>query len=108
MKPQICPNCKTELRKVEVEIEDTETKVISYQCPKCDYFIFEPETTMKVIRELKAKESPLKIKQKIIKISKNRLGMYFNKDIIKSLKLKSGEEILVSVPGKKKVVLDIC
>ena len=34
--------------------------------------------------------------------------MYFNKDIIKSLKLKSGEEILVSVPNKKKVVLDIC
>jgi len=102
-----CPNCKSELKKVKVEIEDAETKVISYQCLKCDYFTFEPETTLKVIRELREKESPLKIKQKIIKLSKNRLGMYFNKDIIESLKLKSGEEILVSVPEKKKLVLDI-
>lgn len=105
---QTCPNCKSELKKVKVDIEDAETKVISYQCPNCDYFAFEPKTTLEVIKEIKAKESPLKIKQKIIKLSKDRLGMYFNKDIIKSLNLKSGEEILVSVPGKKKVVLDIC
>ena len=103
-----CPNCKSELKKIKVEIEDAETKAISYQCPNCDFFSFEPETTLKIIKEIKAKESPLKIKQKIIKLSKNRLGMYFNKDIIESLKLKSGEEILVSVPDKKKVVLDIC
>ena len=103
-----CPNCKSELKKVEVDIEDAKTPVTSYQCPNCDYFSFEPKSTIKVINELKTKESPLKIKQKIIKLSKNRLGMYFNKDIIESLKLKSGEEILVSVPDKKKVVLDIC
>jgi len=102
-----CPNCKSELKKVEVEIEDAETKVISQQCPECDYFTFEPETTMKIIEELKTKESPLKIKQKIIKLSKDRLGMYFSKDIVESLKLKSGEEILVSIPNEKKVVLDI-
>lgn len=103
-----CPDCKSELKKTRVEIEDAETKVVSYQCPKCDYFNFEPESVLKIIKEIKTKDQPLKIKQKIIKLSKNRLGMYFNKDIVESLKLKSGEEILVSVPDKKKLVLDIC
>ncbi len=87
----ICPNCMSKLKKAEVDIEDAKNKVISYQCPKCDYFSFEPETTMKVVRELREKESPLKIKQKIIKLSKNRIGMYFSKDVIESLKLKSVE-----------------
>ena len=102
-----CPNCKSELRKVEVDIEDVENKVMSYQCPECDYFTFEPETTMKVIEELKEKESPLKIKQKIIKLSKDRLGIYFGRDLVKSLELKPGGEILVSVPDKKKILLSL-
>ena len=108
MKIQKCPNCKSKLNKVQIEIEDAETKAISYQCPNCDFFTFEPETTLKIIKEIKAKESPLKIKQKIIKLSKDRLGMYFNKDIIESLNLESGGEILVSVPDEKKMVLEIC
>lgn len=108
MKIQNCPNCKSKLNKVNVEIEDAETKAISFQCPDCDFFTFEPESTLKIIKEIKTKESPLRIKQKIIKLSKDRLGIYFNKDIIKSLNLKSGEDILVSVPDKKKVILEIC
>lgn len=107
MKLHNCPNCRSKLRKVRVKIEDAETKAISYQCPVCDFFSFEPETTLKIIEEIKRKESPLKIRQKIIKLSKDRLGIYFSKDVIESLKLKSGEEILVSVPDKKKVVLEI-
>jgi peptide subunit release factor 1 (eRF1) len=102
-----CPDCGEKLKKIKVEIEDAETPATSYQCPKCDYYSFEPESTMKIIKEIKEKESPLKIKQKIIKLSKDRLGMYFNQDIVKSLNLKSGEEILVSVPNKKKIILDI-
>jgi len=107
MKPQKCPDCQLKLNKVKVEIEDAETKVISYQCSNCGFFTFEPKTTLKIIKELKAKKSPLKIRQKIIKLSKNRLGMYFNKAIIESLNLKSGEEILVSVPNNGKVILEI-
>lgn len=108
MKIQNCPNCKSKLNKVKVEIEDAETKAISYQCPNCNFFTFDPENTLKIIKEIKAKESPLKIRQKIIKLSKDRLGMYFSKDIIESLNLKSGEEILISVPGKKKLIVEIC
>ena len=102
-----CPKCNSELRKVEVDIEDAKTPAISYQCQDCDYYSFEPKSTMKIINEIKQKESPLKIKQKIIKLSQDRLGMYFNKDVIDCLNLKSGEDVLVSVPNKKRIVLDI-
>jgi len=102
-----CPKCSKKLNEVKVDIEDAETSVASYQCSSCDYFSFEPKSTMKVIHEIKQKETPLKIKQKIIKLSQDRLGMYFNKDVIQSLNLKSGGEVLVSVPKKGKIVLDI-
>ncbi len=102
-----CPKCNSELKKVEVDIEDVKTPVISYQCKDCDYYSFEPESTMKIIDEIKQKESPLKIKQKIIKLSQDRLGMYFSKDVIDCLNLKSGGEVFVSVPSNKRIVLDI-
>lgn len=103
----ICPNCKSNLKKVRVDIEDAKTKAISYQCPNCDYFSFEPKSSIQVLREIKEKESPLKIKQKIIKLSKDRLGIYFNHDIIRSLNLKSGEDIFITVPDKKRIVLKL-
>jgi hypothetical protein len=62
---------------------------------------------MKIINEIKQKESPLKMKQKIIKLSQDRLGMYFNKDVIDCLNLKSGKEVLISVPNKNRIVVDI-
>ncbi len=103
----ICPSCKSKLKKVKVNVEDAKTKVISYQCPNCGYYTFEPSSSIQVLREIKEKESPLKIKQKIIKLSKDRLGIYFNQDIIRSLNLKSGEDILIYVPDKKRIVLKL-
>jgi hypothetical protein len=55
----------------------------------------------------KLKESPLRIKQKVIKLSQDRLGMYFNRDIVRTLDLKPGEDIYVSVPNKKQFVVDV-
>ena len=95
------------MRKVKVNVQDADSPVISYQCPKCDYFDFEEKSMRKVIAEIKAKETPLKIKQKIIKLSKDRIGMYFNKDVARSLDLKPGSDIYVSVPDKKHIVLSI-
>lgn len=103
----ICPKCNSKLKKVEVDIEDAKTKAISYQCSNCNYFTFEPKSAIEVIREIKEKESPLKMRQKIIKLSKDRLGIYFNQDIIHSLNLKGGEEVYISVPDKKRIVLKI-
>ena len=100
-----CPKCSLNLRKVNVKVQGAENKVISYQCPNCDYFEFEPTSSKKVIEELR--ETPLKIKQKIVKISQDRLGIYFNNNIIRSLDLKKGEDVYVSVPDKRHIILEL-
>ncbi len=100
-----CPKCKSNLRKVEVKVQGAKSKAISYQCPNCDYFEFEPISSEKVVQELR--ETPLKIKQKIVKLSQDRLGMYFNRDVARSLNLKGGEDIYVSVPDKKHLVINL-
>src|SRR3989338_1014899 len=102
-----CPKCSSNLRKVEVSVEGAEQKAISYQCPKCDYVDFEEKSAAKVVKELKSKETPLKIRQRIIKLSQDRLGMYFNKHVVESLDLKAGEEVQVSVPDKYHIILKI-
>ncbi|MBI4453442.1 hypothetical protein HY636_02255 [Candidatus Woesearchaeota archaeon] len=100
-----CPKCNSVLKRIEVNVFGAKSKAVSYQCPKCDYFEFESETTKKVLEELR--ETPLKIKQKIIKLSQDRLGIYFNNHVVRSLNLKKGEEIYLSVPDKKHIVLEI-
>lgn len=102
-----CPTCNAPMKKVNVRIQDADSLVASYQCAKCGYFDFEAASMNKAIGEIKAKEAPLKIKQKIIKLSHDRLGMYINRDVARSLKLKGGEDVYVSVPGKKRLVIDI-
>jgi len=100
-----CPKCSSELKKVFVSVHGATQKALSYQCTNCDYFEFEPQSSQKVLAELR--EGPLKIKQKIIKLSGERLGIYFNNNVVHSLQLKKGEEILLSVPDKKHIVLEI-
>lgn len=100
-----CPQCNINLKKVEVGVHGAKSKATSYQCPKCDYFEFEPMTSKKVLEELR--ETPLKIKQKIVKLSQERLGIYFNKNIVSSLNMKKGEEIYLSVPDSRHIVLEL-
>ena len=99
-----CPNCNTELKKIEVSVHGATNKAISYQCPKGDYFEFEKESSRKVIEELR--ETPLQIKQKIVKLSQDRLGIYFNNNVVRSLNMKKGEEIFLSVPDKNHILLE--
>ena len=103
MTQKTCSKCLKKLKKVEVEVFGAEKKVISYQCKNCDHFEFEPKSSKDVLEELK--ETPLKIKQKIVKLSQDRLGMYFNIHIVRSLQLKKGEEIYISVPDKKHILI---
>ena len=103
----VCPQCKSKMKEVSVTIQDADSPVTSYQCSKCSYFEFEEKSMNKAINEIKAKEIPLKIKQKIIKLSHDRLGMYLNRDVARSLDLKGGEDIYVSVPDKKHFVVYI-
>jgi len=100
-----CPKCDSVLKKVDVKVAGAKNKVTSYQCQKCDYFEFEQSSAKNVIDELR--ETPLKIKQKIIKLSQDRLGVYFNSNVIRSLNLKKGEEVYVSVPDSKHIVLEL-
>ncbi len=100
-----CPKCSSRMKQVKVKIQDAKTSVTSYQCSNCGYFDFEDKSMNKAINEIKAKETILKIKQKIIKLSHDRLGMYINRDVARTLNLKGGEEVYVSVPDKKHVVL---
>jgi len=102
-----CPKCDSKMKEVKVKIQDAKSPVTSYQCGKCNYFDFEEKSINRAIGEIKAKEVPLKIKQKIIKLSHDRLGMYINRDVARSLNLKGGEEVYVSVPDKKHLVVDI-
>ena len=101
----ICPTCSRTLKKQLVHVSGATQKAVSYQCSECDYFEFEPQSSKRVIEELR--DTPLKIKQKIIKLSQDRLGIYFNNNIVRSLKLKKGEEVYVSVPDKKHILLEI-
>lgn len=100
-----CPQCNTTLKSVAVKVHGAINQAISYQCPKCDYFAFEPLSSQKVVQELR--ESPLKIKQKIVKLSQDRLGIYLNTHVVRSLNLKKGDELSLSVPDKKHIVLEV-
>ena len=100
-----CPDCNGNLKKVEVKVAGAKTKVVSYQCTNCDYFEFEPNSSKRVIEELR--ESPLRIKQKLVKLSQDRLGIYFNSHIIRSLGLKKGEDIYISVPDRKHILIEL-
>lgn len=100
-----CPNCQVEMKSVLVSVYGAKNKVLSFQCPKCDYFEFEPKSSGKVISELR--ETPLKIKQKVVKLSQDRLGIYFNNNIVRSLDIQKGEEIYLSVPDKKHILIEL-
>ncbi len=102
-----CSKCNSKMKEVKVKIQDADSLVTSYQCSKCGYFDFEGKSMEKAITEIKAKEAPLKIKQKIIKLSHDRLGMYINRDVARSLNLKGGEEVYVSVPDKNHLVVNL-
>ena len=102
-----CPKCSSKMKEIKVKIQDANNPVTSYQCGECGYFDFEENSINKAIDEIKTKEAPLTIKQKIIKLSHNRLGMYFNRDIARSLDLKAGEDIYVSIPDKNRMVIKI-
>ena len=102
-----CPKCNSKLKGLKVKIQDADSPVLSYQCEKCGYFEFEEKSIKKAIDEIKTNEAPLKIKQKIIKLSHGRLGMYINRDVARSLDLNGGEEVYVSVPDKKHLVVNV-
>lgn len=99
-----CPRCNAKLKKVGVSVDGATKKAVSYQCGNCSFFTFERVSAQNVLSELR--ETPLKIRQRIIKLSKDRLGMYLNTDVVRSLNIQKGEEVLVSVPDERHIVIE--
>jgi hypothetical protein len=102
-----CPKCRIKMKEIIVKIQDADSPVKSYQCGKCGYFELEDKSIKKAIDEIKTKEMALQIRQRIIKLSHGRLGMYINRDVARSLNLKGGEEVYVSVPDKKRMIVNV-
>jgi len=92
------------MKKVNVKVAGATSQATSYQCPSCDHFEFEQISSRKVLEELR--ESPLKIRQKVVKLSQDRLGIYFNSNVVRSFKLKKGEELYLSIPDEKHILLE--
>jgi hypothetical protein len=98
-----CPQCGGQLVEVAVSVWGAQSKVLSRQCDACGHFDFDQVTGQKVLEELR--ENPLCIKQSVVRISGNRLGIYLNKHIVESLKIKKGDTISVTVPDKKHILI---
>lgn len=107
-KMKSCNECGSEMEKIKVKVEGAKTKAVAYECKGCNNIEFDKESGMKVVKEIEEKEKiPLTIHQKIVKLSHDRLGTYFNKNIVRSLDLKAGKDIYVSVPDKKKMIISL-
>ena len=104
-KPSSCPKCHKPLTKVNVKVEMATSRSLTYQCGPCEYVWFDPISAKKVIEEIRAHD--LKIKQKVIKLSADRLGIYFNSHIVRRLNLKKGEDGYVSGPDKNHMLIDV-
>lgn len=107
-----CKKCGGTLERFALEVEDSDLPSEGFECRKCGELFFDERKSKEVVEDLKRKEllnelPALSIKQKVIKLSKNRLGFYFNKDIARCAKLKAGEPIEVRLLNKKKILLEI-
>ena len=99
-----CPKCATKMEEIDVKVFGSRKKAKSFQCGNCEYFEFDPVSSKEVVEELR--NIHLKLKQRLVKLSAGRLGIYFGKDVIRSLDLKAGEDVYVSVPDKKRIVIE--
>lgn len=75
-----CSKCSSIIRKVEVGVEGTEQKAISYQCTKCDYFEFEEKSAAKVIKEIEIQGNAVKNKTKNNKIISGQAWHVFQQE----------------------------
>lgn len=100
-----CPKCNSLLKEVSVNVYGAKNKALSYQCASCDYFTFEPTSSRKVVEELA--QTPLKIKQRVVKLSGERLGIYLNNNVARSLHIEKGQDVYISVPDSKHIVIEL-
>ncbi|HIH21371.1 MAG: hypothetical protein J4478_00535 [Candidatus Diapherotrites archaeon] len=107
-----CKKCGGRLKKFKVEVEGSDLHSEGFECVKCGELFFDEEKSRKVVADLRKREfleelPALSIKQKVVKLSKDRLGFYFNKDIARCVNLKPGGEIEVRLLDKKRILVEV-
>lgn len=104
----ICKKCHKKMKEIKVNVEGAKLSSKAFECSKCGDLQFDRESGLKVVKELekKKKSCPLNIEQKITKLSYDRLGFYFNKDIVRCLDLKPGEKVHLTVLDKKNLLIN--
>lgn len=107
-----CKKCGGSLKMFNVEVEGSGLHSKGFECTKCGELFFEREKGREIVEDLRQKEflkelPALSIKQKVVKLSKDRLGFYFNKDIVRCVNLKHGEEIQVRLLDKKRILIEV-
>lgn len=85
-----CPQCKKEMKKIKFDI-GYGIKVDSLHCEECGFNVTNDKTLNKAITELKEQMAK---EVKIIEVGTG-LGIRFPNEIVKTFKLRKGEEILV-------------
>ncbi len=103
-----CKECGNDLVRVEVAVEDADSKVISLQCPACGYMEFEEKSSNKIIDGLKSKRIQMKdVEEKIVKMNDQQVGIYFDRETAERLSLKPGKTVRLSFPSKNKIIVNL-
>ena len=107
-----CKKCGGVLKEFNIEVEGSGLHSEGFECTKCGELFFESEKGREIVEDLRQREflkelPALSIKQKVVKLSKDRLGFYFNKDIARCVNLKPGEEIQVRLLDKKRILIEV-
>lgn len=107
-----CKKCGGSLERFAIDVEDSDLGSEGSECKKCGELFFDEKKGEAVVKDLKRKElfnelPALSIRQKIIKLSKDRIGFYFSKDLARCAELKAGEPIEVSLLDKKRILIEV-
>ena len=96
------------MEEIRVNVQGAGLSAKGWECPKCGDIKFDKESGLKVIEELEKKKlnCPLNMEQKITKLSYNRLGFYFNRDIVRCLDLKPGEKVFLTILDKNNILIN--
>jgi len=101
-----CPKCKKECEEVTVDYEYEGIvlrNVKALRCPDCKEELFTLEQYDSIRDRLRSVLQPLKLRRKISTAGKKPI-VYLPEDVVKAIKAKVGDEIDISVEGKKIII----
>ncbi len=104
-----CPNCRIEMEKGDVELEDSGIKVKGLICPSCYEMKMDDKGVDSALVEYKEylqSEKPLlRLRRRVSQMSGGKIGIYFPQDLVESLHINKGEEVEVFPINEKTIVI---